>query len=71
MPLLEAMHFGLPVVAYAMGAAATREVLLPYLQQLSQTYGLATSYDAGYPIQCPGLPAYLLLTKVGPRIRAW
>ena len=36
---------------------------VPYLQELTQTYGLATAMDAGYPIQCPGLPAYLLLTS--------
>lgn len=35
----------------------------PYLNELASTYGLATAFDAGYPTECPSLPAYLLLTS--------
>jgi phosphatidylinositol-3-phosphatase len=35
----------------------------PYFNQLATTYGLATNYNAGYPVNCPSLPAYLLMTE--------
>ena len=35
----------------------------PYLHSLAAQHGLATQMQAGYPIECPGLPAYLLLTS--------
>jgi hypothetical protein len=35
----------------------------PYLNQLADRYGLATSMDAGYPARCPSLAAYILLTS--------
>lgn len=35
----------------------------PYLNRLAVRYGLATAFDAGYPTDCPSLPAYLLLTS--------
>jgi hypothetical protein len=35
----------------------------PYLNELAQTYGLATRFDAGYPPKCPSLAAYILLTS--------
>jgi phosphatidylinositol-3-phosphatase len=35
----------------------------PYVQALAQQFGVATRMQAGYPVECPGLPAYLLLTS--------
>ncbi|MGH8899129.1 MAG: alkaline phosphatase family protein [Egibacteraceae bacterium] len=35
----------------------------PYLNALADQFGLAASYDAGYPVSCPSLPAYLLMTQ--------
>jgi phosphatidylinositol-3-phosphatase len=35
----------------------------PYVNELARTYGIATHLDAGYPIRCPSLAAYLLLTS--------
>jgi hypothetical protein len=35
----------------------------PYLTSLSQQYGTATAFDAGYPVQCTSLASYLLLTS--------
>jgi hypothetical protein len=35
----------------------------PYLNELARTYGTATRLDAGYPVGCPSLAAYLLLTS--------
>jgi hypothetical protein len=35
----------------------------PYLNALADQFGLATNYDAGYPVNCPSLPAYLLMTQ--------
>jgi len=35
----------------------------PYINELADTYGLATAMDAGYPADCPSLPAYLILTS--------
>jgi hypothetical protein len=35
----------------------------PYLNELARTYGSATNLDAGYPVGCPSLAAYLLLTS--------
>jgi hypothetical protein len=35
----------------------------PYLNELARTYGTATQVDAGYPVRCPSLAAYLLLTS--------
>ena len=35
----------------------------PYLNQLARAYGTATRLDAGYPVRCPSLAAYLLLTS--------
>jgi hypothetical protein len=32
-----------------------------YLNQLAQTYGLATAYDAGYAVDCASLGAYLIM----------
>jgi phosphatidylinositol-3-phosphatase len=34
-----------------------------YVRALAQRYGSALAADAGYPVDCPGLPAYLLLTS--------
>lgn len=33
----------------------------PYINQLAQTYGLATAYDAGYSVDCASLGAYLIM----------
>ena len=35
----------------------------PYLNQLATTYGSATNLEAGYPVKCPSLAAYILLTS--------
>ena len=35
----------------------------PYLAGLARQYGLATGLDAGYPVECPSLAAYLILTS--------
>jgi hypothetical protein len=35
----------------------------PYLNELARRYGIATRLDAGYPVRCPSLAAYLLLTS--------
>jgi hypothetical protein len=35
----------------------------PYITQLAGTYGRATSMDAGYPVECPSLAAYLIMTS--------
>lgn len=35
----------------------------PYLSSLAHPYGLATNMDAGYPLSCPSLPGYLILTS--------
>ena len=35
----------------------------PYLTALSKTYGSATNMDAGYPVSCPSLAAYILMTS--------
>jgi hypothetical protein len=35
----------------------------PYVNKLADTYGLATAMDAGYSVDCPSLPAYLILTS--------
>jgi hypothetical protein len=35
----------------------------PYLNQLATTYGNATNFDAGYPVGCPSLAAYILMTS--------
>ena len=35
----------------------------PYLTALATTYGQATDMQAGYPVSCPSLAAYLLITS--------
>jgi phosphatidylinositol-3-phosphatase len=35
----------------------------PYLTLLARAYGNATHLDAGYPVRCPSLAAYILLTS--------
>jgi hypothetical protein len=35
----------------------------PYLTQLAKTYGNATNMHAGYPVSCPSLAAYILITS--------
>jgi len=35
----------------------------PYINELADTYGLATGLEAGYPTNCPSLAAYLILTS--------
>jgi hypothetical protein len=35
----------------------------PYLAQLAAIYGSATRMDAGYPVLCPSLAAYIILTS--------
>jgi hypothetical protein len=35
----------------------------PYLNSLATTYGAATDMQAGYPVSCPSLAAYILLTS--------
>jgi hypothetical protein len=37
----------------------------PYLTGLSEEYGSATHMAANYPVGCPSLPAYLLMTSGG------
>jgi phosphatidylinositol-3-phosphatase len=37
----------------------------PYLNSLAKTYGLATNMQAGYPVSCPSLAAYITLTSGG------
>ena len=39
----------------------------PYLNRLARTYGQAIHADAGYPTDCPSLPAYLLMTSGSTR----
>jgi phosphatidylinositol-3-phosphatase len=34
-----------------------------YVTQLASTYGHATNMDAGYPVECPSLAAYLIMTS--------
>jgi len=35
----------------------------PYLNQLATAYGSATAMNAGYPVGCPSLAAYILMTS--------
>ncbi len=35
----------------------------PYLNSLARTYGQLTDMDAGYPVTCPSLAAYIVLTS--------
>jgi hypothetical protein len=35
----------------------------PYLTKLAATYGDATNMQAGYPVDCPSLAAYILITS--------
>jgi hypothetical protein len=35
----------------------------PYLNKLATTYGRATNMQAGYPVNCPSLAAYLIMTS--------
>jgi hypothetical protein len=35
----------------------------PFLNRLEATYGLATAMTAGYPVGCPSLAAYIILTS--------
>ncbi len=35
----------------------------PFLTQLAETYGQATAMDAGYPVECPSLAAYIIMTS--------
>jgi hypothetical protein len=35
----------------------------PYLTALATTFGNATHLDAGYPVRCPSLAAYIMLTS--------
>jgi phospholipase C len=35
----------------------------PYLTALAKQYGSATAMDAGYPVSCPSLAAYIILTS--------
>jgi hypothetical protein len=35
----------------------------PYITQLAATYGHATNMQAGYPVDCPSLAAYLIITS--------
>ena len=37
----------------------------PYLTRLAHTYGNATDMQAGYPVDCPSLAAYLIITSGG------
>jgi hypothetical protein len=37
----------------------------PYLNGLARTYGLASDMQAGYPVGCPSLAAYVILTSGG------
>src|SRR3954453_8389514 len=35
----------------------------PYLTRLAHTYGSAANMDANYPVGCPSLAAYILITS--------
>jgi hypothetical protein len=35
----------------------------PYLNRLAATYGRVTNMQAGYPVDCPSLAAYILITS--------
>jgi hypothetical protein len=35
----------------------------PYLNELARVYGSATDFNAGYPVRCPSLAAYILMTS--------
>jgi phosphatidylinositol-3-phosphatase len=35
----------------------------PYLNSLARTYGQLTDMDSGYPVSCPSLAAYIVLTS--------
>jgi phosphatidylinositol-3-phosphatase len=35
----------------------------PYINQLARRYGSATAMDAGYPVSCPSLGAYVIMTS--------
>lgn len=35
----------------------------PYLTELARTYGSASNFNAGYPVRCPSLAAYILMTS--------
>jgi phosphatidylinositol-3-phosphatase len=37
----------------------------PYITELASTYGRATDMEAGYPVECPSLAAYVLMTSGG------
>jgi phosphatidylinositol-3-phosphatase len=37
----------------------------PYITGLASTYGRATDMQAGYPVECPSLAAYVLMTSGG------
>ena len=39
----------------------------PYLNALAKTYGVASNMQAGYPVSCPSLAAYVILTSGGPQ----
>jgi phosphatidylinositol-3-phosphatase len=44
-------------------SAVIGSVQAPYITQLAARYGRATNMDAGYPVECPSLAAYLIMTS--------
>lgn len=44
-------------------AAVVGSSQAPYLTKLARSYGTATNMQAGYPVSCPSLAAYIIITS--------